>query len=372
MRASSSFIKFLCISAIFVKTISFFYLKYYNNLSYIGGAEAGNDSEYYHAYAVGITDHTVNFWPVLLHFLNNYGLYSRDYVSIILFILSVLAIPFTAAYLIKDNRYVSVTQKRIYWGIVFIIQIYPTLFFISLDIYRDIVMYYLFCVSLLFVKKYINTGNKKILLAILLFNFYLLYLFRSYLGFSLGCAFLLLKSNLNLKRIYYLSIIYLLFIFFLKNYGYLDRVLQYRGEEGFQIGGSSIGIGLLGSNNIEFIFLYIYSILMQLFGLFINSLKAVAAFFSESLLFIVLFCYIIKNKQYLALPFLKFISFFFIIYATIWCLGNDNLGTATRLRVFNYISVYVIAGTIYLEKELLKKEISIKRIKNGACYNIGY
>ena len=45
------------------------------------GLSGGNDSEYYHDYALGYTDLAVNFWPVILRFLNDFGFYSRNGIS---------------------------------------------------------------------------------------------------------------------------------------------------------------------------------------------------------------------------------------------------------------------------------------------------
>ena len=348
------FVKFLFFLLLFVKIILFFSIKFYYKILYIGGVEAGNDSIYYHLYAIGAVDHAVNLWPVILRFLNSYGFYNRDYVSIFLFTTSVFFLPFAVASLVRDNRYIVTGElnKFVYWIISFVILIYPTIFFLSLDIYRDIAMYSFFCIFLLFVK-HILLWKKYIYIILLLPSGYILYMFRPYLGFSLGCAFFFFK--LNTKRVLVLIPAYLIFIFMLKISGYLDPILMYRGEEGFETGGSSFGIGLLYSDNLTFMYLYIYSILIQLFGLIFNNWKAVAVFATESFIFILFFIYVVRNIKYTT-PFLEYIAFFFVIYGSIWCLGNDNLGTAVRLRVFNYISIYVMAGTIYLEKETVKKE----------------
>ncbi|MCW5206347.1 hypothetical protein VU08_05375 [Desulfobulbus sp. F5] len=348
-------LKFFFFLILAIKIPAYFAIKFYYEILYIGGAEAGNDSEYYHAYAIGLVDHAVNIWPVILRFLNQYGLYNRDYVSIYLFILAVIFIPFFIAKLIKDERYNSICkeQRKIYWLVAIAMIFYPTIFTLTFDIYRDVKMIFIFAIFLYAFKVYTKTG-KKYLLAIMISIAYILFLFRPYLGISLVLGFFVFKYNLNTKKILYLFIIYIIFIMLLKIYGYLDPILQYRGEEGFEEGGSSLGIGLMNKGSAQFIFLYIYSIAMQLFGLFINSWKAVAAFILESLLFIVLFFYIFKNRKYMT-PFAKYLLFFSVIYGSIWIMGNDNLGTAVRLRIYNYISVYVIAGVIYLEIKLQVK-----------------
>ena len=32
---------------------------------------------------------------------------------------------------------------------------------------------------------------------------------------------------------------------------------------------------------------------------------------------------------------------FFVLYGSIWLIGNDNLGTAVRLRMHNYLAIYI-------------------------------
>ena len=50
--------------------------------------------------------------------------------------------------------------------------------------------------------------------------------------------------------------------------------------------------------------------------------------------------YIVKNIKY-ADNFIQFLIIFFVIYASVWLIGNDNLGTAVRLRFYNYFAIYI-------------------------------
>ena len=64
-----------------VKLAAYFFLTGKTGLV-VGG---GNDADYYHAYALGQNTVAVNGWPVLLNYLAQAGLYSRQGVSIALF-----------------------------------------------------------------------------------------------------------------------------------------------------------------------------------------------------------------------------------------------------------------------------------------------
>ena len=60
--------------------------------------------------------------------------------------------------------------------------------------------------------------------------------------------------------------------------------------------------------------------------------------------------------------FVVFLLTFFVIYTTIWLLGNDNLGTAVRLRIPSYLVIYACMFIIYQTKIVVDYE-KIKRKK---------
>ena len=78
----------------------------------------------------------------------------------------------------------------------------------------------------------------------------------------------------------------------------------------------------------------------QLFGLYLVNPLAVLLFFIETLPFFLMLKYVVKNIR-LADSFLRFLLIFFVIYASVWLIGNDNLGTALRLRMYNYFAIYI-------------------------------
>ena len=82
------FIIFIIFLALFFRLVFFFL----NALGYIslGGQ---SDADYYDDYATGVAVNAVNLWPVILRWLYEMGIYSREWVSGFLIILSTLMIP---------------------------------------------------------------------------------------------------------------------------------------------------------------------------------------------------------------------------------------------------------------------------------------
>ena len=83
------------------------------------------------------------FRPVILRNLNEVGLYSRFSVTIFLMFIGVGVTPFLIANISVDKE--SPLPSRIYWFVVVVIDVYPTLFYYTLDIYRDVFMLFIFC-----------------------------------------------------------------------------------------------------------------------------------------------------------------------------------------------------------------------------------
>ena len=106
---------------------------------------------------------------------------------------------------------------------------------------------------------------------------------------------------------------------------------------------------------------YFLSILMQLFGLYLVNISAASAFFLETVPFTLAFIYLFKNTKFMN-KFAIFLVTFFVIYSTIWLLGNDNLGTAVRLRIPSYLVIFACMFIVYQTKIVLGYE-KIKRRK---------
>lgn len=331
-----------------------FFLVYFllNKKKLFGG---GSDADYYHAYAVGSVDNAVNSWPIFLRFLNELNLYDRQVITVILFLMSVTVLPYSLLklsgqkwpYLSKDNLI-----------LLLVIVYYPTIFFLSMDIFRDVLIYTVFSVSVL--NFYFLQSSKGVKKFFLIINFFVLsaigFTLRPYLGFALFVASVLVVPYNKLKLPpYFLFVIYSSVLVAFYSLGLLDPLISYRDSEIFDSGGSSLGISLSGLNPIHFLALSMYSFLGQVFGLYFNSLSAVLVFILESVPFILIFFYSIRNWRYFTI-FIKFLFLFFICYTTVWVLGNDNLGTAARLRVPSYLSIFLIGLTISHAKKSAVRE----------------
>ena len=332
---SNKLLFILILLLIFIKTTVYFLIKN----DYISfGLGGGSDANYYHDYALGYIDLAVNFWPVILRFLNDFGLYSRDGISYLLLFINLFIIPFLVAKL--SNLNFKKSQKYYLYSVLLCL-IYPTLFFYTLDVYRDEFMVLTFLVGCLIVKKCLSRSNfisfsYFYILAILIGLF--LMALRPYLGFAFLLALVLWKIKLTKKRIFLFTILYF-FALFIANYiGIFESLTEYR--SGFEEGEGGSTLGLDFSNPVMFIPNFILSTLGQLFGLYITNPLAIILLLIETFPFFIMLKYVIKNIR-MADSFIRFLLIFFVIYGSVWLIGNDNLGTAVRLRMYNYFAVYI-------------------------------
>ena len=360
----------LAYCTLIIKVILYLYIKLFaTELSIVGG---GNDADYYHRYALGYYDLIVNYWPVILRFLYDNGLYNRQIISLILFLTSFTLLPYLYYKMIKiKGQEIKLVKALSFFLIVF----YPTLFYFTLDVYRDIVMFIVLLFSLMIYKKILDIDyyenvitrtkiNYVFYFIIFLSLTYFLYLMRPYLGFALGITpfvyWILLKTKKYVKTWF---IAYLLALILIKINGGFDDVLLYR-EKFFEYGqgGSTIGIRLYDTNIIMFLFYYMYSVLAQLFGLFFVNVNTILAFILEGIPFIFAVIYLFKNKRYIN-NFVGFLLVFFVIYSTIWLLGNDNMGTAVRLRTPSYLAIFASVFIVYQIKVLVSYEMIKEKMK---------
>lgn len=317
----------------------------------VGGPESGNDSDYYHAVATGLTDNAVNAWPILLRVLNAFGVYHRQAVSVFLYVVFVSVALLTPKLFVSKSVSSPLTHRDIrnrQHLLGAFLLIYPSFFYFTTDIYRDVFMVGLFVFSIFLLKIYYEGHSiiLKMLLAMFFFTLcFYMYQLRPYLGFAMAIAFFF-PWNLGAWRLLALLLSGLVALMVLKAYGVLDPVLRYRGEFGFSRGGATLGIGLINTSGLQFLGLFMLSAMAQMFGLFLNSPKALFVFVVESVPFIVLLTCVLRNRQYMD-QFCLYLFYFFLIYGLIWILGNDNLGTAVRLRLFNYIAIAIIAIRVY-------------------------
>ena len=346
-RISNQAIFIGIISLIFLKII-YFYLV--NSDFFQISFGAGSDANYYHSYAIGNIDVATTIWPEILKFFNNLSLYNRSFFSFFLFFISLLIIPYLT---VKLTGLKIIEEQKNWLSLFFIITIYPTLLFYSIDIFRDTFMILVYLLILTFVKLiFFSKGifNKLILLILLVPFIYLLYSLREYLGLSILLSFFLFGLNFTKKKILIYFILYISFLFLLNYMGFLSSLTEYR--EGFEEGGGGSTIGLNFSNPILFIPNLILSFLAQMFGLYITSPLSLLIFIIETIPFLMCLFYILKNIRYQD-NFVKFLLLFFLIYASVWIIGNDNVGTAVRLRMFNYFAIYICAFYIMHKKHII-------------------
>lgn len=340
---------FICIFLLIFIKITFYSLIKNDYLSL--GLGGGNDSNYYDAYALGYHDVAVNIWPIILRFLNDLGFYSRDGISYLFLFLNLFIIPIFVARLsgldFKKNQ-------KYYFYVFLVCLVYPTLFFFTFDIYRDVFMVLSFLVGCLIVKNSLN-GKSFIsfsffyTLAILMGLF--LMALRPYLGYAFLLALAFWKIKLTKKRIYFFSFLYLIVLFIANYIGVFERLTEYRSGFEDSDGGSTLGLDF--SNPMMFIPNLILSALGQLFGLYISNPFAIILLLVETVPAFAMLVYVVKNIK-LADGFIRFLIIFFVLYASVWLIGNDNLGTAVRLRIYNYLAIYICFFYILVLKDKVK------------------
>lgn len=310
----------------------------------------GNDSEYYDMYALGAVDEAVNLWPILLRWLNSISLYSRESISWMLSLVGFVIIPIFTSRLVISRQSYAYQDRKDYWIIMVIVSLYPSLYFQTLDIYRDVFMMAVFLLFLLCCKSLFERFSI-ITLCLALFLIYVLFELRGYLGASCLVALILCPlynyRKFSLVLSFFIYFISMLILFY---FGLLDPIVNdYRTIFDILEGGSNLGIRF--TDTITFLPKFMQSIIYQLFGLYFPNFASLLVFLSEGILFIYILVYVIKNRSF-ANGFVSFLILFSIVYMTVWVLGNDNLGSATRLRMFNYICILIAFFIIKRNKRL--------------------
>lgn len=349
-RISNSAIFLIIASMIVIKIIVSILIK--NNILNIslGG---GSDANYYNSYAEGYINVAVNIWPVLLRYLNDINLYSREFISYVFLFLNLFIIPIIVARLAQ----IKIGKNQKYYFYIFLIcLIYPTLYFFTFDIYRDVFMVLVFLIGCLIVKSTLNSNN--ILIFIVLFSICILVgLFlgtlRPYLGAAFFGSLLLFNIRFTKRRLILLGFIYLIALWAASYIGIFDSITEYRAGFEETEGGSNLGIDF--SNPIMFIPNFILSFLGQMLGLYITNPLAIVLLLIETIPFLFMLVYVIKNIRW-ADKFVRFLIIFFVLYASVWLIGNDNLGTAVRLRLYNYFAIYISFFYILNLKEKALKQ----------------
>lgn len=321
-----------------LKFLVFYLLSFdFFNIS-LGGSK---DSDYYHAYAIGNVDYATSVWPIILRFFNDLGVYNRIFFSFILFIIASIAIPILVIKIADLKK-----EDNLYWLTFLFLNCMPTIFYNSMDVYRDIFMLYILMLAIFCIKKISLNYHIIINTIFLIFLTWLLYGLRPYLAVAFILSVFIAFLKFSKRMIFIYAVLWLLALFIANNLGLFESVLEYResfSDVGANAGGSNLNLDF--SNPIFFIPNFILSFLAQNFGLFFPNMLSIVLFLLESLPMILMSIYILKHfySSYIV----KFLLVFSIVYASMWCISNSNLGTAVRLRFFNYFAIYCCFLIVY-------------------------
>ncbi|WP_080482033.1 hypothetical protein [Pseudomonas syringae] len=311
----------------------------------------GNDADYYHQHATGGVKLAVNSWAGFLRWLNEIGLYSREVVRFTIWGLGAVAVPFLAAAVAVRNK---AAHPKEYWCVVLVASLYPTLFYYALDIYRDVLMCCLFLLAL-YLLQMIHGSKSRVsrfsTLAVLLAVCGVLFLMRPYLGVSLIVSLIYwFLSSVRRWEVWVFGGLYIVGLNLAYASGLLDSIMVYRAKFGVELLGAS-NLNIAFDSPYWFIPTFLKSVLVQLFGLYFYGFMPAMLFFVESVPLIMGVVYVCRNWRF-ADELTKFLCVFFVVYGSIWLLGNDNMGTAVRLRMFNYIAILLCVVVIYIRKKV--------------------
>lgn len=364
MKYKNNFFGRIPNSTIFASLVTVFFLKiliyiFIKNELFVISLGGGSDAEYYHSYAKGYINIAVNIWPIILRYLNDLNLYSRNAISYFFLVANLFAIPILVA---KNAKINFNENQKYYLYIVLLCLIYPTLYFFTFDIYRDVFMVLTFLISCLIVKSTLNSSS--FLKYFVLLSFCVLMgvfqiALRPYLGVAFLGGLLLYKVNFTKKKLILLGSLYILTLWIASYIGIFDSITEYR--TGFEEAEGGSNLGLDFTNPVMFIPNFILSFLGQMFGLYITNLLAIILLLIETVPFVFMLFYVFKNIK-LADNFVRFLIIFFVLYASVWLIGNDNLGTAVRLRVYNYLAIYISFFYILRQKNLIARRLKVENL----------
>lgn len=239
----------------------------------------------------------------------------------------------------------------------------------NLSIYRDIWIYFFYSVSIYWVGKIIFQKAYRFLF-LLLPGMVLLGGFRTYALVAFIVATILnlfMHNSKNLMKYFVAAIV----IFTIYYTFFIDLSLpivhmSLRGALAFRQlgvevlnGGSNMYINLNQSNIILFLLNYLYSFIGNLIGPFfwhINSGMQLLVFIFESIPMMGILYYLIKHRHEISKE-----EIFTLVYAFVWiafiALSNDNIGTATRLRVNGWIPILLVYISLWNRNSENKKNV---------------
>jgi hypothetical protein len=309
------------------------------------------DANLYDSIARGGVVHS-HPWGGLLKTMNDYGLYSRTYLSAFIFMLNCTLVPWLVA-----KVCVGANQKMsaIDWYLLLAIAVYPTMTVFSADIFRDTPMVVLFLIFLLSVQHFLNQPLSQLHLKCsigyalaALVSCYLIYTLRFYLAAALFAAFFA-SYVLDISRRPWFALI--LYFFGLLGADALGLFDELKGSYRLTYEGAGSGYGINFSEGF-FLINFIQSFAYSVYGVYIKGALGFVVFLVESLP-VVYLSYLLYSRKESANRFVIFLIYFFFIYGALWAIGVDSLGTAVRYRIFNYLAVLIAACLLFKRKSLI-------------------
>lgn len=259
------------------------------------------------------------------------------------------------------------------------------LFYISLQmnlnfsILRDVWIYTEYVLSIyLSIKVLFYKKNRFFYFLLLATSVWLLGEFRGYamLSFllSLGIYFAYTKIKLleNSKRLAFVGIgAFAMYYSFFKDLTIsgmsLRRALNYRTDSLDKFyGGSQMWISLDQSNFISFLYNYVHSYIGNLIGPLpwhISGVSTLFIFLVETIPMVIILRFLWKKRNLLTK-----VQNYILLHGFVWIgligFTNDNLGTASRLRLVAWILILIVFVVIYVKniylKDLSKNQVVFK------------
>lgn len=346
----------------------------------------GDDGYFYWAQAINILNGRAwvqtSIYPLLIGYIMKFSGIHHVYLIRIINLIALIFVYIVSVQVLKkavsNNGEKEFHISTIYISFFLLILLwYPSLLlYTHLSIYRDVWIYLLYLFNILLSISLVATKKQKFIkFTLLLIGLYLLYGFREYATFSFLTAvisFLLYaylqergKAKLFISLFVFAFIVY--YSFFIDfNIPIINKslkdVLLFRSEGiEFFSGGSQMNIVLVQPNILLFLVNYAMSFVGNLVGPLIWQVTGISTFFvfvTESIP-LILTLIILYRKRHL----LNKVESYLLLHGLIWngfiSIFNDNIGTASRLRVPTIILLIIICFSmlVRLKNENGKKNI---------------
>lgn len=245
--------------------------------------------------------------------------------------------------------------------------VYNTTFSLLRDIW--IIVFFELCLYY-YLKTHKNTRRLKKFGYIILFIFSLLLLFslRKYAAIIVVVSIVIFKlsktSNKSRKTIFLLLVSFSLYFMFARNvqvpfvnYSLSDALNFRRSNIEIYHGGSQMGISLSQSNLLSFYINYFKSFYSNIYGPTfrqISGFSSLVIMITESIPFFFLSVYLWRERKYLKGDLLLLFTSSFIWFGVISII-NDNVGTATRLRLVGWVNLIIVVSYIVGKKKNRRK-----------------